>query len=114
MFLDAIEAASKLDPKKPVVVVIDGLDETERPRLRVTADIFSKLFAKLRCRNVKVFISSRTEGEIQKPFSKAFDVRHVKHIHLDTSTDSSLRDVSLFLRRRIAEIVENNDLNWEV
>ena len=113
LFLDAIETAARLDPTQPVVIVIDGLDETSRPRLRATADIFSKLFAGVRCRNVKVFISSRTEDDIQKPFSKAFDVRHFKHIHLDTSTESSIRDVSNFLRRRIEEIVENNDLNWE-
>jgi WD40 repeat protein len=113
LFLDALEVASTLDPGKPVVVVIDGLDETSRPRLRVTAEIFSKLFAKLRCRNAKVFISSRTEDDIQKPFSKAFDVKHVKHIHLDTAAPSSIQDVSHFLGKRIAEIVENNDLNWE-
>jgi WD40 repeat protein len=94
-------------------LVIDGLDETSRSRLRFTAGIFSELFAKLCCCNAKVFISSRTEDEIQKPFSKAFDVRHVKHIHLDTSTQASIQDVSYFLAMRIKEIVENNDLNWE-
>jgi hypothetical protein len=113
LFLNAIEVASKLDPEKPVVVVIDGLDETSRPRLRVTADIFSKLFAKIGHPNVKVFISSRTENDIQKPFSKAFDVKYVKHIHLDTSAESSIQDVSTFLGRRIWEIVEQNDMNWE-
>ena len=113
LFVDAIEVASKLNLEKAVVVVIDGLDETSRSRLRFTAGIFSELFSKLHCRNAKVFISSRTEDEIQKPFSNAFDVRHVKHIHLDTSTQDSIQDVSYFLAVRIKEIVENNDLNWE-
>ena len=113
LFVDAIEVASKLNSEKAVVVVIDGLDETNRSRLRLTAGIFSDLFAKLRCRNAKVFISSRTEDDIQRPFSKAFDVRHVKHIHLDTSTQDSIQDVSSYLAKRIGEIVENNDLNWE-
>ncbi|KIM76096.1 hypothetical protein PILCRDRAFT_13006 [Piloderma croceum F 1598] len=113
LFVDAIEVASKLNSEKAVVVVIGGLDETNRSRLRLTAGIFAELFAKLRCRNAKVFISSRTEDDIQKPFSKAFDVRHVKHIHLDTSTQASIQDVSYFLAKRIGEIVENNDLNWE-
>jgi WD40 repeat protein len=113
LFVDVIEVASKLNSEKAVVVVIDGLDETNRSRLRLTAGIFAELFAKLRCRNAKVFISSRTEDDIQKPFSKAFDVRHVKHIHLDTSTQASIQDVSFFLAKRIGEIVENNDLNWE-
>ena len=35
----------------------------------------------------------------------------MKHIHLDTSAKSSVRDVSTFLARHIAEIVEQNDLN---
>jgi WD40 repeat protein len=113
LFIDAIEIASKQDPERPVVVVIDGMDETTKARLRFTAGIFSELFAKLCCGNAKVFISSRTEDDIQKPFYKAFDVKHVKHIHLDPSTDSSIMDVSNFLGRRIGEIVEDNDLNWE-
>jgi WD domain, G-beta repeat len=41
-----------------------------------------------------------------------FNVKYVKHIHLDTSSESSFQDVSNFLRRRIADIVEINDLNW--
>jgi Cdc6-like AAA superfamily ATPase len=63
LFLDALKAASELDPSKPVVVVIDGLDETDRSRLQVTADIFSTLFSKLGCRNAKVYISSWTEDD---------------------------------------------------
>jgi AAA ATPase domain len=113
LFVDAIEVASKLNSEKAVVVVIDGLDETNRSRLSLTAGIFSELFAKLRCRNAKVFISSCTEDDIQRPFTKVFDVRHVKHMHLDTSTQASIQDVSYFLAKRIGEIVEKNDLNWE-
>ena len=104
---------AKQKPQKPVVVVIDGLDETSRPWLRFMVGIFSELFAKLCCRNAKVFISSHTEDDIQKPFSKAFSVKYVKHLHLDTSTDSSIQDVTNFLGRRVAEIVKHNDLSWE-
>jgi Cdc6-like AAA superfamily ATPase len=58
LFLDAIKVASELDPLKPMVVVIDALDETSAPRLRVTAEIISEFFAKLCCRNTKIFMSS--------------------------------------------------------
>ncbi|KIM79834.1 hypothetical protein PILCRDRAFT_10013 [Piloderma croceum F 1598] len=110
LFVDVIQVTSKLNLAKAVVVIIDGLDETSRSRLRFTARIFSKLFTKLCCHNAKVLISSCTEDEIQKPFSNAFDV---KHIHLDTSTQASIQDVSYFLTKRIGEIVKNHDLNWE-
>jgi len=36
----------------------------------------------------------------------------VKHVHLDTA--ASLGGVSSFLRKKVAHIVERNDLNWEI
>ena len=78
--------ASRLDLDKPVGVVIDALDETDRARLKDTATTFSHLF---RCladyRNVKVFILSRTEDDIRNPFAWHMKDSHVKHIHLDTA-----------------------------
>jgi hypothetical protein len=111
LFISTMEVACELNPDKPVVVAIDGLDETERSSLSITAVIFSKLFTILP-RNAKLFISSRTEDEIRKPFTTAFSVKNVKHVHLDTSHPFSLRDVSFFLRQRVKSIVEDNDLNW--
>ena len=115
LFLDAIRVASRLDPHKPVVVVIDGLDETDRARLKDTAMIFSHLFRGLTdYRNVKVFISSRTEDDIRNPFARHMKDSHVKHVHLDTAAQSSIDDVATFLRRKMVQIVEENDLNWMV
>jgi hypothetical protein len=113
LFVTAVEVAAKLDPRKPVLVVIDGLDETERPRLNETAKIFSALFKSVKCSNVKVLIASRTDDEIRKPFSLAFHPHHVKHVHLDTAAESSIDDVSNFITRKITSIVEDYDLNWE-
>jgi len=115
LFLDAIRVASRLDPDKPVVVVIDALDETDRARLKDTAIIFSHLFRGLaNYRNAKVFISSRTEDDIQNPFARPMKHSHVKHVHLDTAAQSSIDDVATFLRRKVVQIVEENDLNWTV
>jgi len=112
LFVDALGVASKLDQTQPVLVIIDGLDETDRKHLNDTAVIFSCLFKDLtRYPNVKVFISSRTEDDIRNPFARNLKVNYVKHIHLDTV--ASLGDVSSFLRRKVAHIVERNDLNWE-
>jgi len=113
LFVDALGVASRLDPAQPVLVIIDGLDETDRTHLNDTAIIFSCLFKDLtHYPNVKVFISSRTEDDIRNPFARNLKVKYVKHVHLDTA--ASLGDVSSFLRRKVAHIVERNDLNWEI
>ncbi|KAF8068740.1 hypothetical protein FPV67DRAFT_1760709 [Lyophyllum atratum] len=115
LFISAVGAASKIHPTKPMVIVIDGLDETDRRRLEDIATIFSTLFKALPSyHNAKIFISSRTDDEIQKPFRKAMDVENVKHIHLYTSEESSIRDVSNFLRRRLRQIAEKNNLDPDV
>ncbi|KZP18459.1 hypothetical protein FIBSPDRAFT_591899 [Athelia psychrophila] len=115
LFVNTFTIACASNQEQPVVVVIDGLDETDPARLAETAQIFSQIFSSLSgqtTRNAKVLISSRTDDDIQKPFAKMMDPRHVKHIHLDTSAPSSIRDVSTYLGIQIARIVEENDLNW--
>ncbi|KAF8064408.1 hypothetical protein FPV67DRAFT_221177 [Lyophyllum atratum] len=115
LFIDAIRVASKIDQAKPVVIVIDGLDETDRNHLRSTADIFSQLFEELsNHRNAKVYIASRTEDDIRTPFARTMSDKRVKHLHLDTASTSSVEDVSRFLRRRLVQIVLDNDLDWRV
>jgi WD40 repeat protein len=110
LFVDSLRVASSVDPSKAVVVIVDGLDETDAARLRFTAEVFSNVLVDLP-RNVKLFVSSRTEDDIQRPFSVAFEANRVKKVHLDTSSQSSVRDVSTFLVREISEIVERNGLD---
>ncbi|KZP32119.1 hypothetical protein FIBSPDRAFT_925490 [Athelia psychrophila] len=115
LFLNAFTIACASDQEQPVVVVIDGLDETDPGKLAETAQIFSEIFSSLSgqtTRNAKVLIASRTDDDIRTPFAKMMDPRHVKHIHLDTSAPSSIRDVSTYLAIQIARIVKENDLNW--
>ncbi|KZP08962.1 hypothetical protein FIBSPDRAFT_249881 [Athelia psychrophila] len=115
LFVNVLKIACASNQDRPVVVVIDGLDETDATKLAATARIFSKIFSSLSSqttRNAKVLISSRTDDDIRTPFAKMMDPRHVKHIHLDTSAPSSIRDVSTYLGMQIARIVEENDLNW--
>jgi len=115
LFVETVQAACDLDPSKIVAIVIDGLDETRRDMLQETAKIFSKLFHTLKRRNAKVFISSRTDDAIAKPFYRILrsDERHVKHVHLNTSDPSSIEDVSRYLFRNVKQLVEEWDLNWE-
>ncbi|KAG6888154.1 hypothetical protein C0995_010269 [Termitomyces sp. Mi166 len=107
LFVDALVAAASIDKKAPIVVVIDGLDETRRDKLEETATIISTLFDALTSHpNIKVFISSRTEHGIQRPFSKAMRDECVKNIHLDTTSESSIRDDEIYLRKRFTRIAE--------
>ena len=115
LFVETVQAACDLDPSKPVVIVIDGLDETRRDKLQDTADVFSQIFKVLNRRNAKVFISSRTDDEITKPFYRALRLNehHVRHIHLNTSDLSCIQDVSRYMFRNVKQLVEKWDLNWE-
>ncbi|KAG6875086.1 hypothetical protein C0992_005263 [Termitomyces sp. T32_za158] len=104
LFVDAISVASKIDAERPVIIVIDGLDETDRKHLMSTATIFAQLLNNLSdCPNAKIFISSRTEDEITNPFAQSIARnKHVKHMHLDTR--ASFNDVASYLSSNIKHI----------
>ncbi|KZP03977.1 hypothetical protein FIBSPDRAFT_941235 [Athelia psychrophila] len=117
LFVKAFTIACESNQERAVVVVIDGLDETDPAKLADTAQVFSEIFSSLSgqtTRNAKVLISSRPDDDISTPFTKMMkQSRHVKHIHLDTK--SSIQDVSVYLRKQIARIVEDNpDLGLEL
>jgi WD40 repeat protein len=113
LFVQTLESASSLHPSRPIVVVIDALDETDPTRLYFTATIFSTSLTVLP-RNVKVFISSRMEDGIRKPFFNTLDMNRVKNVHLDPSDESSIRDVSVFLIRNMKMIVKQHGLDPSV
>jgi len=116
LFVQIVQVACDLDRGKPVVIVIDGLDETSRKSLKDTATILSRLFKELRRPNAKVFISSRTDDEITKSFYRSLqsNKERVVHLHLNTSDPSCMEDVSKYLSRHLQRLVEERDLNWEV
>ncbi|KAG6894353.1 hypothetical protein C0992_006470, partial [Termitomyces sp. T32_za158] len=110
LFVDAIRVASKIDTERPVIIIIDGLDETDRKHLMSTATIFAQLLNNLSdCPNAKIFISSRTEDEITNPFERCIARNnHVKHMHLDTG--ASFNDVASYLRRNMKDLWLEYDL----
>ncbi|KAG6883238.1 hypothetical protein C0993_007266 [Termitomyces sp. T159_Od127] len=112
LFIDAVRVAARLSHDKPIVIVIDGLDETDKRHLRSIALIFARLFDALPdSPNVKVFISSRKDDDIQTQF--AGSTNHVRTLYLDTEHPSSISDVTLYLQSRIAQIVLDYDLDWD-
>ncbi|KAG6919867.1 hypothetical protein DXG01_015575 [Tephrocybe rancida] len=113
LFMQPLRKGSSLDRSSPLVVVIDGLDETESSGLKGTATIFAELFDafNLRYRNVKVLISSRLEDSIQQAFTAPKVARYIQHMHLDMS--QSFEDVSEYIRSRLTEILEEHGLDPE-
>ncbi|KAG6843546.1 hypothetical protein H0H87_003346 [Tephrocybe sp. NHM501043] len=110
LFVGAVAEACKFNPKMPVLVIIDGLDETNRNHLDNTAIIFSHLFAGLSTYpNAKIMIASRTEQQIHKPFTKTLTSNHVKRLHLHT--EDSVTEVGNFFRKHLQEVAENHDLD---
>ncbi|KAG6908506.1 hypothetical protein DXG01_004358 [Tephrocybe rancida] len=112
LFISALAKASNINKNTPVLVVIDGLDETNRDHLYDTAEIFSQLFETLsNHRNVKILISSRIEHEIHEPFTQTLKNLHVRHLHLDTADPFSLRDVDRYLKEHLHKIAIKNKLD---
>ncbi|KAG6905832.1 hypothetical protein DXG01_000480 [Tephrocybe rancida] len=112
LFIGAIAKAASTNPKAPVLVVIDGLDETDPTHLYNTATIFSHLFQQLSNHlNAKIMISSRTDDGIHRPFTKTLTSKHVERVQLHTYDPSSLADVGNFIRNHLKEIVSKYDLD---
>ncbi|KAG6825691.1 hypothetical protein H0H92_002801 [Tricholoma furcatifolium] len=112
LFSSAMSKASTSTPNAPVLVVIDGLDETDKARLYDTATIFSTLFDKLSAYpNAKILISSRTEHDVYKPFTSTLTNKHDRRLHLDTRDPSCLADVARFMRNQPDKIARKHDLD---
>ncbi|KAG6815917.1 hypothetical protein H0H87_010300 [Tephrocybe sp. NHM501043] len=110
LFIGAVTEACKFNPTMPVLVIIDGLDETNNMHLHDTAIIFSHLFEGLSTyANAKIMIASRTEQDIQKPFTQTLTNDHVKQIHLET--EDSIIEVGNFLRIRLEQVARRRHLN---
>jgi WD domain, G-beta repeat len=111
LFHDTIWAACRLDSYKPVVIVIDALDETDITRLTNTVQIFAQVVTDLPY-NAKVFISSRAEEAILNHFHPRLisNVR-ARHFHLSSDSKDSIDEVTKFIKRKIQEILKEVDLN---
>jgi WD domain, G-beta repeat/WD40-like Beta Propeller Repeat len=102
LFVNTIRIASQSTPTSPVVIVIDALDETDIKRLATTVAVLSEVLLDLP-RNAKVFISSRAEEVIRNVFGPQLTHTRVRHMHL--STKDSIPEVTAYLERRVAEIM---------
>ena len=78
LFVESLKVASSTpDPSRPVVVVVNRLDETDPTRLRYTAEIISRALVDLPD-NAKVFISSRTQDFSTSTVSSISTLIHLR------------------------------------
>ncbi|KAJ7686101.1 hypothetical protein B0H17DRAFT_1072702 [Mycena rosella] len=96
-FVKPLSSASRANPLKAIVVVVDALDEYDAENLPIHL-----------AENVKVLISSREEDVIRASWAAAPDT---KHLSVGTIDRSSIEDVAFFLRGQIRRIVDENELD---
>jgi hypothetical protein len=104
-----LEPAAALTGIGPIVVVIDGLDESGDPSSRkAVLDILAKRAARLPT-NFRIIITSRPEVDIIKAFSGN---RHIFCKTLDTmDSRSNENDISLYIATTLS-CVPSLDLQW--
>ncbi|KAJ7131895.1 WD40-repeat-containing domain protein [Mycena crocata] len=109
LFITPLTAICKSDPTRPVIVVIDALDEwnTNSQREVKPIDILLRAVHQLPC-NAKVVLSSRHEDPIITPFTRF----NPFHINLVTSSPASLRDVENYIRDKLDDIVSEFGEDW--
>ncbi|KAK0440357.1 hypothetical protein EV421DRAFT_796917 [Armillaria borealis] len=93
-----LETIPKLQDEGPLVVIIDGLDESDASEdlLEVLANGFGPTLPFMR-----LIVSSRPEEKISRVFNE-----HVHHFHLDTSTDEVKRDIQHFIQQKFDSITD--------
>ncbi|KAK0421920.1 hypothetical protein EV421DRAFT_589816 [Armillaria borealis] len=101
---EPLETIPELQDEGPLVVIIDGLDESEvsNELLKVLADGFGPKLPFMR-----LIVSSRPEEKIARVFKNC---RHVHCYSLDTSSEEVKLDIQYFIRQRFTSI--DNGTVW--
>jgi hypothetical protein len=104
LFVDPLKAASRSDPKSPILIVIDAFDEISNRQSR-QYDILEQVIstAKLLPRNVKILVTSRPEPDITAAFKVNADVQRY-HISIDDA--EAEKDIKAYIQWKMEFIVE--------
>jgi hypothetical protein len=89
---------------KRLYIIIDGLDECEKPDRDDLLDALSSLLRTVS--NVQIFLASR--DSIQNQIKRAFPRRFY---HLSTGTSSTRSDIATYVNAAIAEKLRKEELN---
>ena len=83
------------DPGRNVLMVIDGLDESEYQGRNELLDVIANQFSKLP-QWIRFFVTTRTEINI------ADSLKHLQPIHLYGNQEENLRDIRLFFEMQLS------------
>ncbi|PBK66183.1 hypothetical protein ARMSODRAFT_372131 [Armillaria solidipes] len=99
---EPLETIPELQDEGPLVVIIDGLDESDvsTELLEVLADGFGPKLPFMR-----LIVSSRPEEKISRVFK---DCPHLHPYPLNTSSDEVNQDIQYFIRQRFASIKDKS------
>ena len=87
------------DPGRNVLMVIDGLDESEYQGRNELLDVIANQFFKLP-QWIRFFVTTRSEINI------ADSLKHLQPIQLDENQEENLRDIRLFFEMRLSRKIE--------
>ncbi len=102
---EPLESIPELQDEGPLVVIIDGLDESDvsEDLLKVLADGFGPKLPYMR-----LIVSSRPEEKISRVFRNH---KHVHHFPLDTSSCETKHDIQHFIQQRFDSITDKS--TWD-
>ena len=82
------------DPGRNILMVIDGLDESEYQGRNELLDVIANHFSRLP-QWIRFFVTTRSEINI------ADSLKHLQPIHVDENQEENLRDIRLFFEMRL-------------
>ena len=90
-----------LDPGRNILMVIDGLDESEYQGRNELLDVIANQFCKLP-QWIRFFVTTRTEINI------AESLKHLQPIQLEDNRNENLRDIQLFFEMQLINKIDEN------
>ena len=87
------------DPERNILMVIDGLDESEYQGRNELLDVIANQFCKLP-QWIRFFVTTRTEINI------AESLKHLQPIKLEQNQEENLRDIQLFFEMQLIHKIE--------
>ena len=91
--------SSVSDPERSILIVIDGLDESEYQGRNELLDVVANQFCKLP-EWIRLFVTTRPEINI------ADSLKHLQPIQLDENQEENIRDIQLFLEMHLSSKVK--------
>ena len=92
------------DPGRNILMVIDGLDESEYQGRNELLDVIANQFSRLP-QWIRLFVTTRSE------INMAHSLKHLQPIYLDENQEENFRDIRLFFEKRLNRKIDEKHKN---